>query len=57
MTPSPGTAVVIHQRTGWYVEYMNVGSWLQGEQRFATEQEAREFCSARRLQVLTVARS
>lgn len=47
-----GTAQITVRPASCLVVYVNTGSFLRGEQTFATEQQAREFCANRRLRVL-----
>ena len=46
-----GTAKITDQGLCFFVEYLNIGSFLRGEQTFQTEASAREFCRERGLQV------
>lgn len=49
----PGTATLTTKNGTWFVEWMNVGSWLRSfPMAFASEAEAREFCRSRRLRVM-----
>lgn len=47
------TAKLIETQNGFLVIYMNSGSFLTGEQWFPDEQDAREFCRARELNILS----
>lgn len=49
---SLGTARLTIRQTSWTVVYVNSGSFLVGEQTFATEAQARRFCADRGLRVL-----
>lgn len=47
-----GTAQITVTGSGVLLRYMNIGSFLLGEQSFATEAQAIEFCRIRSLRVL-----
>ena len=47
-----GTARIETQGNGFRVDYMTVGNFTIGTQRFWTEAEARAFCAERKLRVV-----
>lgn len=53
---TPGTAKILQADVPlnwWIVKYANIGSNLQGApEAFRTEDEARRFCTSRRLKII-----
>jgi hypothetical protein len=47
-----GTAKLTKTDRSCWLTYKNIGSDLVGERCFATEQEAREFCRSRLIQII-----